>query len=124
MAAMTANREFRVTVRLVREYRATITLRATSQAAADRLALLEYNRWTSTEGVQAFELGFPAPWHEYESIDFDPEIDTTFRCVDCGKGYLGRRILHGCRRVMGRCRSSGWSACCVLPTSSGASAAY
>jgi hypothetical protein len=79
-------RMYRVTVRVRREYSATIAMPARSQADADRLALKAYEIWFCEEdGWQALPLGFPPPWIEHESRDDAPEVDTTFRCVDCGK---------------------------------------
>ena len=68
-----------------REYHATITLRADSQEAADRSALKAFWKWACEEGTQVHPLGFPAPWHEHEPTDGDPDIERSFRCVDCGK---------------------------------------
>jgi hypothetical protein len=76
---------YRVTVTLLREYSATIAIRAGSQAEADQAALAACNKWGCEEGWQAFPLGFPPPWKEHESVDLEPEVDTTFRCVDCEK---------------------------------------
>jgi hypothetical protein len=78
-----------VTVTMRREYSATIEIRAESQAAADRAALRRFEKWACDEGCQALPLGFPPPWKEHDSIDSDPEIDTRFRCVDCGKDTQG-----------------------------------
>jgi hypothetical protein len=79
---------YRVTVTMLREYSATIAIRARSQAEADRMALAAFNKWTC-EDCQTFALGIPSPWNENESVDHDPEIDTAFRCVDCGKDTGG-----------------------------------
>jgi hypothetical protein len=80
-----AKRTYRVTVTRQREYSATISIRAGSQAEADRKALAAENRWACEVGYQALPLGFPPPWQEHESIDREPEISMTCRCVDCGE---------------------------------------
>jgi hypothetical protein len=81
--------EFKVTIKIVREHFATITVRARDQAAADKAALARYWHVASTTGLDCAGLGLPPPWDEGEPRDFDPEIDTTFRCVDCGKDTMG-----------------------------------
>lgn len=78
-------KRFSVTVKMEREYSATIEIEAHDQAEADRLALLQFNVWASEEGVQIMPLGFPEPWDEHENTDRQPEIERGFRCVDCGK---------------------------------------
>lgn len=80
------SRTYRVTVKMLREYAATIAIRARSQDEADRLAM---SAFLDLEGLQARSLGFPPPWNEHEIIDHEPEIDTQFRCVDCGKDTGG-----------------------------------
>ena len=82
-------RTYQVTVKSLREYSATIAIRARSQAAADRMAISAFYKWACEEGCQALSLGFPPPWKEHESVDHEPEIDTRFRCVDCGKDTGG-----------------------------------
>ena len=82
---MKAKRTYRVTVTMLREYSATISVRAESQEAADRAALKLFHKWACDEGTKGLSLGFPPPWQEHECIDSDPEIDTRFCCVDCGK---------------------------------------
>jgi hypothetical protein len=86
---MTSKRTYRVTVKRQREYSATISIRAGSQAEADRKALAAENRWACEEGYQALPLGFPPPWQEHDSIDREPEVCTLFRCVDCGEDKDG-----------------------------------
>jgi hypothetical protein len=76
---------YRVTVTMLREYSATIAIRARSQAAADRMAIAAFYKWGCEEGYQLLPLGFPFPWKEHENIDHEPDIDTRFRCVDCKK---------------------------------------
>lgn len=75
---------FRVTVKVVHEYSATIPIRARNQAEAEKAALDKYWRFACDVGVNAVSLGLPPPWDEHESIPHDPEIDTKFHCVDCG----------------------------------------
>ena len=58
------------------EYSASISIRAGSQAEADRMALKAYYEWDGDED-------FPPSWHVNEPIYHDAEIDTRFRCVDC-----------------------------------------
>jgi hypothetical protein len=83
-------RTYQVTVKSLREYSATIAIRARSQAAADRMAISAFYKWgASEEGYHCAPLGFPWPWNEHENIDHEPEIDTRFRCVDCGKDTGG-----------------------------------
>jgi hypothetical protein len=82
---MKAKRTYRVTVTMQREYSATISIRAGNPAEADRKALAAFDKWACDVGCQALPLGFPPPWHEHDSIDREPEIDTLFRCVDCGE---------------------------------------
>jgi hypothetical protein len=80
---------YQVTLTMLREYSATIAIRARSQAEADRAALRSFYKWACEEGCQALPLGFPLPWKEHENVDHEPEIDTRFRCVDCGKDTGG-----------------------------------
>ena len=82
-------RDFRVTVTRLREYSATITIRANSQAEADQATLDAFNKHACEEGFQAIPLGFPPPWNEHESSDREPEVQTRFRCVDCGEDKKG-----------------------------------
>lgn len=82
-------RDFPVTLRIVREYTATIRVPARDQAEADRLALAAYDAWRSTSEEIPIDLGFPEPWDEHEMCEHDPEIDRKFRCVDCDKSVLG-----------------------------------
>jgi hypothetical protein len=76
---------FNVTVKVVHEYSATIDIRARDQAEAEELALREYDRFWRSDDVKAVLLGFPPPWDERDPWYHDPEIDTKFHCVDCGK---------------------------------------
>jgi hypothetical protein len=74
------SRRYRVTVKRLREYSATIHIRARSQAEADRKAPKAFHDHAfSEEGFQAKPLGFPPPWDEHEICHFDPEIDPRFR---------------------------------------------
>ena len=79
------SRTYKVTVKMLREYSATIAIRAESQDEADQAALKAFDRWAVKEGYQVCPLGFPKPWDEHESFDHEPEIDRRFRCVDCAK---------------------------------------
>ena len=82
--------DFPVTLRIVREYSATILVPARDQAEADRLALAAYDAWRSDLDAEIrVYLGFPPPWDEHELVEHEPEIDRTFRCVDCGKNTMG-----------------------------------
>jgi hypothetical protein len=76
---------YAVTVTMKREYRTTITIRASSQTKAEEAALAAFEKHACEEGLQGCYLGLPSPWDEHESRDQDPEIDRTFHCVDCGK---------------------------------------
>jgi hypothetical protein len=76
--------KFTVTVKMMREYSASLTLRARDQADADARALDGWSCWACSEGKQALDLGLPEPWDEHENHDDEPEVDTRFRCVDCG----------------------------------------
>lgn len=69
-------RTFRVTVKRLCEYSATVEIRASSQAEADAAALKAYYAWDG-------HAEFPPLWHVNEPIDHDAKIDTRFRCVDC-----------------------------------------
>jgi hypothetical protein len=77
---------FNVTVIVRREYSATITIAARTQAEAEEIALGKY--WDFACGrdgnMGAYSLGFPPTWDEHESVTYDPEIDTIFHCIDCG----------------------------------------
>jgi len=84
-APKAAMRTYHITVTKLREYSATIAIRAKSQAEADRAAMAAFYKWACEEGYQVAPLGFPPPWKEHDSIDHEAHIDTTFRCVDCGK---------------------------------------
>jgi hypothetical protein len=79
------SRTYRVTVTMLREYSATAAIRAESQDEADRAALAAFDKWAVKEGYQVLPLGFPWPWDEHECFDYEPKLDTRFRCVDCGK---------------------------------------
>jgi hypothetical protein len=82
--------DFPVTLRIVREYSATILVPARDQAEADRLALAAYDAWRHDLDAEfRVDLGFPEPWDEHEMYEYDPEIDRKFRCVDCDKSVLG-----------------------------------
>ena len=83
------SRVYKITVTRLREYSATIAIRANSQAAAEGSNPAAYYKWACEEGCQALPLGFPPPWKEHDNIDRDPEVDTTFRCVDCGEDKDG-----------------------------------
>jgi hypothetical protein len=89
-----ARKTFNVTLKVVREYRASIDVRARTQAEAEKIALREYDRFVRPENDKpsqywnAFSFGFPKPWYEHESATFDPEISTRFHCVDCGECTL------------------------------------
>jgi hypothetical protein len=74
---------FSVTIRVVREHTATITVKARDQGEADRIALDLYGKQVFT--ASGSELGLPEWWTEHEPRLSDAEIDTTFRCIDCGK---------------------------------------
>jgi hypothetical protein len=77
---------------MLREYSATITIRAKTQAAADRKALDAFHEWVYGDDFdhgQCDPLGLTAPWNEHEFIDHEPEIDRRFRCVDCDKNTSG-----------------------------------
>jgi hypothetical protein len=82
-------RTYQVTVTTQREYAATISIWAGSQAEADRKALAAFDKFACEEGFQALPLGLPLPWQEHDSIDGDPKIDTRCRCVDCGEDKDG-----------------------------------
>jgi hypothetical protein len=76
----------------VREYSATIKIPARTQAEAEKIALDQFDRWhhdqlddDDSKYYAGVCLGFPPLWREHESIDHDPEIDTTFHCADCGR---------------------------------------
>jgi hypothetical protein len=75
---------YRITVRMTREYSATVPVQATSQDEADTIALDLFQ-----QAMTFHSLGLPEPWEEHESYEYDPEIDTAFRCVDCGKDTMG-----------------------------------
>ena len=79
------SRNYRITVKQTREYSATIAIRASSQDEADRLAIAAFGRakWDCED--KGLWLGLSAPWNEHDSFDYEPEIDTSFRCVDCAK---------------------------------------
>jgi hypothetical protein len=78
-------RDFPVTLKVVREYTATVVVPSCrDQAEADREALALYDEWRSDlDSEIRLDLGFPEPWDEHEPIEHEPEIDRTFRCVDC-----------------------------------------
>jgi hypothetical protein len=77
-------RKFSVTLKVVIEHLATITVTARDQAEADRKAFDAYNRDVYTV-ADSSELGLPqSRWSEPTPYVHDPEIDPTFRCVDCG----------------------------------------
>ena len=84
---MSHGRSFRVTVRVVREHTATVTVWARDQDEADRRALNLWEKQVFT--ADTWGLGLPQPWDEHEPQLGDPEIDTTFRCVDCDKDTQG-----------------------------------
>ena len=89
-APLITDKEFRVTVKMAREYSATIKVWATDQAEADQMALDLFEEHVyDINGAHGVSLGLPPPWDEHESHDYDPEIDTISRCVDCGKETIG-----------------------------------
>jgi hypothetical protein len=69
---------YAVTVTMKREYRVTITIRASSQSKAEEAALAAFEKYACEERL-------PSPWDEHKSRDRDPEIDRMFHRVDCGK---------------------------------------
>jgi hypothetical protein len=83
----TTCKTFNVTVKVVREFSATIEIHARNQAEAEKIALSKY--WDFACGrdgdMEASCLGFPPPWREHDCALYDPEIDRRFHCVDCGK---------------------------------------
>lgn len=83
---MKARRNYRVMVRLRREYSATTWVRAGSQAEADRKAMAAFYRWHG-------DGDFPPLWVKHEPSYYEPEIDTTFRCVDCGADKDGEYYM-------------------------------
>ena len=84
------DKEFRVTVKMAREYSATIKVWATDQAEADQMALDLFEEHVyDINGARGVSLGLPPPWDEHQCHDYDPEIDTISRCVDCGKETIG-----------------------------------
>jgi hypothetical protein len=86
--AAAGNRAWRVTVKLLREYSATIEVRAETQEEADEAALAAFQCSDDDHdaGYYQYEpLGLPPPWNEHDFVDYDPEIDCRFRCVDCEK---------------------------------------
>jgi hypothetical protein len=85
---MSTKRSYQVTVTMLREFSATIAIRARSQAEADRAALAAFYE-LDCESNSPYRLGFPPPWKEHESVNHEPEIYTRFRCVDCGKDTGG-----------------------------------
>jgi hypothetical protein len=78
---------FNVTVKLLREFSATIEIRARNQAEAEKIALDKYDDFAcGRDGdMDGYSLGFPPPWHEHESVTYEPEIDRRFHCGDCDK---------------------------------------
>ena len=90
------DKEFGVTVKMAREYSATIKVWATDQAEADQMALDLFEEhvydFYRAHGVS---LGLPPPWDEHRSHDYDAEIDTISRCVDCGRRRLGAASITG-----------------------------
>jgi hypothetical protein len=83
-----SRRNFPVTVKFVREYFATITVRARDQAEADKIAIDKFYGARADPTNERGDSGYLAlglPWTEHEPRTFGPEIDMTFRCVDCGK---------------------------------------
>jgi hypothetical protein len=81
----TGKTSWRVTVKMLREYSATIEVRARSQEEADEAALDAFEKVACEEGLGGCDLGLPPPWNEHESTDRDPKICRLFRCVDCAK---------------------------------------
>jgi hypothetical protein len=78
-------RSWNITVKMTREYEATIAVLAGTQDEADRKALDKFNEYARKKGLRQDDLGLPAEWDEHEICDHDPEICQRFRCVDCGK---------------------------------------
>jgi hypothetical protein len=92
-ASPVSEREFTVTIKMTREYEATIKVQATDQAEADRRALALFDRHARPEGLQCDGLGLPPPWTEYEPRTRAPKIDTSSRCADCGKETIVLRYF-------------------------------
>jgi hypothetical protein len=78
---------FGVTIKVIREHTATITVKARDQDEADRIALDLFDKQVFTG--DGGELGLPGWWTEHEPSLSDAEIDTKFRCIDCGKNTQG-----------------------------------
>lgn len=79
---MKPKRTYRVTLKRRVEYSATVKILARSQAEADRKAMAAYYEWDGDED-------FPPLWHVNDPTDYEAEIDTRFRCVDCNFDTLG-----------------------------------
>ena len=115
---------YQVTVTMLREYSATIAIRARSQAEADRTAIAAFDKWACEEesSYQALPLGFPPPWKEHESIDHEPEIDTSVSLCRLRKGYQRAANITASRTTSGpRPGSRRMAGCCALLVSKGAS---
>jgi hypothetical protein len=80
------SKRFSVTIKFVREYFATVEVRAESQEDADEKAVDLFSRDLFSQDDA--ELGLPRRWTMHDPRDHDPEIDPTGRCVDCGVNTL------------------------------------
>jgi hypothetical protein len=81
MQKRAAKQLYEVTITMKREYAATIAIRASSQSKAEKAALAAFEKHACEKGLYGCSLCLPPPWHEHESIDCDPEIETRFHCV-------------------------------------------
>jgi hypothetical protein len=89
------DKEFRVTVKMAREYSATIKVWATDQAEADQMALDLFEEHVyDINGARGVSLGLPPPWDEHESHDRGDRHDLSLRRLRQGDDWL-RRVLQG-----------------------------
>ena len=82
-------RDFPVTLRIVREYTATIRVPARDQAEADRRRWRPTTRGAAPARRSRSTSAFPSRGTSMKMCEHDPEIDRKFRCVDCDKSVLG-----------------------------------
>ena len=100
-------RVYEVRIVMLREYAATLPVRAASQAEADAKALEAWEQNACERGLYGLRLGLPEPWQELECCNRDPEVYLGHRCVDCGKEtihdeyYMVRDELWAATRLTG-----------------------
>ena len=99
-------RDFPVTLKVVREYTATVVVPSCrDQAEADREALALYDEWRSDlDSEIRIDLGFPPPWTSTSRSSASPRSIAIFAASTATRTCATAK-LHGRGRCLGRDRT-------------------